>query len=423
MTIQLESLYNFAKNNISLEERIQGSIPSRIIGEFVGTSALFPILDAIRVISTTGLAYYLGDVTNYILVIAALIQAWFLGTTKIRTWQVRFAGSLLGFSLYALVDIAIEGTEFFTQPYHWLFGLFSLLIAILSAWQVAIGDNASWQTIATLLLSVGKILLFPAIYMIIELGVEISYQLTIHSWAIYMANSAHVFILYGALFFGILLGLAEAQRIRHAQFLRYLARELKKYSEWSLGAELISNAIDNPETLQLQRVERTILFMDIRGFTAWTEHIDPQQAVHMLNTYYNAAETIISSNGGHKPNFTADEVMTRFDTPQAALQTALNLQEMLQATLTPFNLAVGIGLHTGEVIEGLMGSANTRKYDIIGDAVNTAKRLESAAGKGEIVMSATTYQALPDALITVMPRTLQVKGKSETLQVFAVQGH
>jgi adenylate cyclase len=202
--------------------------------------------------------------------------------------------------------------------------------------------------------------------------------------------------------------------------LRYLAGQLKEYSEWSLGSELITSAIDNPDTLQLQRVERTMLFMDIRGFTAWTEHVDPQQAVHMLNTYYNAAETIIIDHGGHKPNFTADEIMTRFDTSEAALRTAMDLQTGLQPILASFNLAVGIGLHTGEVIEGLMGSDNTRKYDIIGDAVNTAKRLESSAGQGEIVMSAATYRALPDKLAHVTPRTLQVKGKAEALQAFAV---
>ena len=420
MTIQT-TLLTFHKSDLSLEERIQGTTASRVIGEFVGTSALFPILDLIRIVSVESLAHYLSEPAHYILFAAAFVQAWFLGTAKSNTWQVRFGGNLLGFGLYALLDMAMEGLEFFTQPYHWLFGGFSLLMAILSALQVASEEIALWQTIATLLLNVGKVLLFPAMYMIIELGLEISYQLTGQAWLEYMTSNAHQFIFYGALFFGILLGLAESQRIHYAQFLRYLAGQLKNYSEWSLGSELISSAINDPTALHLQRVERTILFMDIRGFTAWTEQVDPQQAVRMLNIYYNAAETIISDHRGHKPNFTADEVMTRFDTPERALQTALDLQDILQTALNTFDLAIGIGLHTGEVIEGLMGSDNTRKYDIIGDAVNTAKRLESSAGKGEIVMSAATYQALPNELDNVTPRNLQVKGKTETLRAFVVQ--
>lgn len=405
----------------SLDERIQGSTAAKIVGEFISTSSLFPILDAIRNIAADGWIQYLSEFPHYILFISAFVQAWFLGTTKPDTWKLRFVGNLLGFALYAPLDIAIEGIDFFTQPYHWLFGGFSLFMASFSALQKISEDKPVWQTISTLLLNLSKILLFPAMYLIIELGLELSSQLTWSAWLIYMQSGGHKFIFYGALFFGTLLGLAESQRIHYAQFLRYLAGQLKQYSEWSLGSELITSAIDNPDTLRLQRVKRTMLFMDIRGFTAWTEQIDPQQAVQMLNTFYNAAETVIGDHQGHKPNFTADEVMTRFATPETALNAALDLQEVLKPVLNSFNLAVGIGLHTGEVIEGLMGSDSTRKYDIIGDAVNTAKRLESSAGKGEIVLSAATYQALPQRLNHVTPLTLKVKGKAEELQAFVIK--
>ncbi len=421
MATQFSFPLPFVNRNISLEDRIRGSTASKVIGEFVSTSALFPILDAIRVIASEGLVLYLSQPAHYVLFIATFVQAWFLGTAKSDTWQVRFVGNLLGFMLYAPLDMAIDGIGFFAEPYHWLFGGFSLLMATFSALQRVTKDNITWQTTFILLLNISKILLFPAMYMIIELGLEMSNQLTWQAWLDYMESSGHKFIFYGAFFFGILLGLAEAQRIHYAQFLRYLAGQLKKYSEWSLSSKLITNAIDNPDILQLQRVERTMLFMDIRGFTAWTEEVDPQQAVQMLNTYYNAAETIISDYQGHKPNFTADEVMTRFATPEAALNAALDLQNVLGSVLDSFNLTVGIGLHTGEVIEGLMGSDSTRKYDIIGDAVNTAKRLESSAGKGEIVMSAATYQALPEPLNQVTPRTLQVKGKAEVLSAFTIR--
>ena len=99
---------------------------------------------------------------------------------------------------------------------------------------------------------------------------------------------------------------------------------------------------------------------------------------------------------------------------------SLDLQEVLKPVLKPFNLAVGIGLHTGEAIESLMGSDSTRKYDIIGDAVNTAKRLESSAGKEEIVISAATYQTLSHKLDGITPLTLQVKGKAEALQAHVI---
>lgn len=409
----------------SLEELIQGTVPSRVFGEFVGASALFPILDAIRTITTEGLMPYFSEPSHYVLFAAAFIQAWFFGTVKTITWKTSFAGSLLGFGLYAPFDLLLEGIEFFYEPYHILFGVYSLMIAVLRAMQTVTQGMEVWQTVTTLLLNVGKLLLFPAMYIIIELNLERTSQLVGLGRPRFMETSAHSFFFYGALFFGILLGLAEFQRVRNAQFLRYLARQLKKYTEWSLGSELTQDAIDNPHSLELHRVERSILFMDIREFTAWTETADPQQAVDMLNSYYKLADTIINDHHGHKPTFTADEVMTRFPTADVAVQTALELQIELTPLMREYGLSVGIGLHTGEVIEGMMGSDDTRKYDIIGDAVNTAKRLESCAGKGEIVISESTYLSL-----SVLPRhatmkILSLKGKKVALKVYALsnRGH
>ncbi len=422
MTSQLAAPQLLPTSSISLDQRIRGTIPSRVLTEFVTTSALFPILDAIRVISTENLSGYLTEPSHYALVAASLVQAWFLGTAEKDNWQTRFVGNILGFGLYAPLDLAIEGVEFFAQPYHWLFALLSLVLAVLSALQSLRRDNQNWQAATTLLLNTSKVALFPAMYFITEQNVAEFSQVSWAGWQEYMASSGHRFIFYGALFFGALLGLAEAQRNRYAQFLRFLAGQLKKYSEWSLGSDLIANALDNPGALNLRRAEKTILFMDIRGFTAWSEHADPQTVVEMLNRYYNAAEDIIARHNGHKPNFTADEIMTRFESAPAALKTARDLQRDLHPLLHSLNLAVGIGLNTGEVIEGLMGSSGTRKYDIIGDAVNTAKRLESAAGPGEIVMSDQTYRQLATLPARVSTRTIKVKGKSDLLQIFVING-
>ena len=420
MTAQLFP-QSFLSRSASLEERIQGTPAGRIAAEFFATSALFPILDAIRVVSVEGWINYLSEFSHYILFGAVFTQAWFLGTAKTDNWVTRFLGNLLGFLLYVAIDVSIEGLEFFSQPYHWLFGIFSLAMATFSALQWLVRENTVGRTGATLLLNITKVSLLPAMYFISEINLEVSAQLTLADWQEYMQNSGHQFLFYGTLFLGLLLGLAEAQRNTYARVLRFIARQLKKYSEWSLSADLVADAIEDPNALQLQRVTKTMLFMDIRGFTAWTERTDPQHAVDMLNRYYNMAESIIKQHHGHKPNFTADEVMTRFPSPQAALDTALKLQQELAPLLAESNLAVGIGLHTGEIIEGLMGSDTTRKYDIIGDAVNTAKRLESAAGRGEIVVSEITYRALDRPVSSAETRALQVKGKSDLLQVFAIK--
>lgn len=130
MATQLSFPQALAGRTLPLEERIQGTTLFRVIGEFVSTSALFPILDAIRAIAGEGWLRYLSEPAHYVLFGAAFIQAWFLGTTRSERWQVRFLGNLLGFGLYAPIDLSIEGIEFFSEPYHWLFGGFSLLTAI-----------------------------------------------------------------------------------------------------------------------------------------------------------------------------------------------------------------------------------------------------------------------------------------------------
>lgn len=422
MTSQLASPPLIPGSSISLDQRLRGTVPSRVLTEFVTTSALFPILDAIRAISSEGLLHYLAEPSHYVLLAASLVQAWFLGTAEKDNWQTRFVGNVLGFGLYAPLDLAIEGVNFFFQPYHWLFALFSLVMAVLSALQLLRRDYRIGQIVTTLLLNLSKVALFPAMYFIAEQNITDFSQINWAGWQAYMASGGHRFIFYGALFFGVLLGLAEAQRNRYAQFLRFLAGQLKKYSEWSLSSDLIASALDNPTALSLRRVKKTILFMDIRGFTAWSEPADPQTVVDMLNRYYDAAEEVIARYNGHKPNFTADEIMTRFESTQAALTTAQELQRALHPLLSPLDLTVGIGLNTGEVIEGLMGSSGTRKYDIIGDAVNTAKRLESAAGPGEIVMSDQTYRTLAGRPARASTRTIKVKGKSDQLQIYVING-
>ncbi len=408
------------QQTMSLQERIEGTPTARVISEFVTTSALFPVLDAIQVISVEGWGRYLSEPAHYILFLAAFIQAWFLGTVPTKRWSTIFFGNLLGFALYAPIDIAIEGLRFFQEPYHLVFGGFSLLMAVTGVLQHLARQTTLRQIFTSLLANVSRVLLLPTIYMISEMHLELPSQFSWAAFVEYMQHSGHRFILFSVIFFGILLGLGEAQRLVYLRVLRLLAEQLKKYSAWSLGEELITTALDNPEALQLHRVERTILFMDIRGFTAWTESSEPQYVVDMLNRYYREAEAIIQEFGGHKPSFTADEIMTRFAHPEPAFAAAQALQVRLAPLLAEANLAVGVGLHTGEVIEGLMGSETTRKYDIIGDAVNTAKRLESSAGRGEIVISADTFRRLPAPPADAPTRSLRVKGKTDPLTVYVV---
>jgi class 3 adenylate cyclase len=243
------------------------------------------------------------------------------------------------------------------------------------------------------------------------------------SWAnltsYFLDSSGHLFILLASLMFGLLLGFREIQLDHYLILLRRIATRLQQVSEWSLSPEMLAESMADETALQQRRVQRTVLFMDIRGFTKWSESKSPEAVVTMLNQFYGHAEEIISTGGGMKPHFIGDEVMTWFEASQKALETAVSLQQIINKQLEPVGLSVGIGIHQGEVVEGLLGSSTTKQYDIIGDAVNTASRLMAAAASKQLLVSETVMPAsrLPG---NATPITLQVKGKSQPLQAYAL---
>ena len=404
--------------SLSLVEQINGSPQTRILKEFVTNSAIYPLFDAIRAISSNGVTSYLLEIPHYLLLLAAFVQAWFLGKRPSLTWHQRAVGNLIAPLLYTIVDILIEGVNsFFIQPYHWLYWLFSLLMALIYAWE---GLQPDWQLVTALLKNISRVLLFPTLYAMSELSTELtslSWQSAITYW---QGNSGHIFILLAALLLGMLLGIREAQTEQYLALLRALAGRLRQVSEWSLSPELLAQTVRDSQALAQHRVERAILFADIRGFTAWSEDKEPEVVVNMLNEFYEWAETIITSHEGMKPHFIGDEVVTWFTNATEAVNTAVLLRDTLQAKLQPFGLSVGLGLHFGPVIEGLLGSSSTQSYDIIGDVVNTTSRMMAAAEPGELLVSAKLARLMPKQFTPARTRQIQAKGKRDLLTVYCL---
>jgi len=118
----------------------------------------------------------------------------------------------------------------------------------------------------------------------------------------------------------------------------------------------------------------------------------PEFVVGVLNGYYATAEQIMLAHGAVHVKFSGDEVLGVFPSAPAAVQTAVELQRELNGFLHTYRLSVGIGLDSGPVVEGLLGGRMYKEYDVIGAAVNTAKRLESATPGGEITISHAAYK-------------------------------
>jgi class 3 adenylate cyclase len=224
----------------------------------------------------------------------------------------------------------------------------------------------------------------------------------------------------GLLFLALLSVVNRADRILtvRSEDLRRVSAQLKTYSEWLLGPDLLGRVLMNPDALSLVRRERTVVFIDIRNFTRWSEPRSPEEVVAMLNQYYNAAEKIAKQHDVIKLKFGADEVMAIFGDAQRAVATAIELRAELTHLLAQHGLGAGIGLHTGPLVEGLLGSRDVKFYDVIGDTVNTAKRIESAASETEALVSDATRQATGNHIAFGAARHIAAKGKEAPITVY-----
>ncbi len=182
----------------------------------------------------------------------------------------------------------------------------------------------------------------------------------------------------------------------------------------------------------------TVLFTDLEGFTTYTETHDAEEVVSALNAYMTCMIPIVQQHSGTIDKYIGDSIMAYFGVPlpyedhaACALRCAVDLQEACARfrTETGIEFYMRVGVHTGEVIAGSMGSEGDGEsqpllnYTVIGDTVNLASRLEGANKQfgSWIMCSAATYEAAPD-VVCVESASAQIKGKSQIVDVFVVRG-
>jgi adenylate cyclase len=193
------------------------------------------------------------------------------------------------------------------------------------------------------------------------------------------------------------------------------------------GQETKDNIMDPKE------LTATILFSDIIGFTRLSEQMPPREVNIILNRYFTIMTDIVFKHDGTLDKYVGDGMMAVFgapmekeDDPVRAIRAALEMQEALQAMMAKTGperrFDIRIGINTGKVLAGNIGSPKRLDYTVIGDPVNIASRLESIAGPRQILIGEETYKYVKDRFRIDPVGPTKFKGKSAMIMVYEVKG-
>ncbi len=397
----------------SLDDRLQGNSIHRWMQDLFTNTLHFPIANIFLELLSTGSRNYLSEPDIYILLSACIVQSYVLAGPLPSLRARPLPGNLVAPTLYSLAEIGMESLEeFLGTPNHLAYWGVALAIGL---WQQLRLWLPRWNFLWTVAESVTRASIILIMYWIFGTLTEGQY----YSLEAFFTDDSHIFLGITTLLIGVLLGMAQNTANAYLDLLRKTSRQLKRYSEWLLGRERLARAVENPASLSLHRRERSVLFMDIRGFTAWSEAQPPEAVVDMLNLYCETAEQCWQQTDMIKAKLTGDEIMIVFADVESALRVARCLRGRVDGILRECGLSAGIGLHTGTLVEGLLGGREVKAYDIIGDTVNTAKRLCDNAAGGEILVSLDSCQSL-GARPAGELRMVQAKGKRRGVEAVVI---
>ncbi len=218
------------------------------------------------------------------------------------------------------------------------------------------------------------------------------------------------------------------ERLRLVEFIR---RTFGRY----LPPEVVDQILDSPQGRRLggQRKRVSVMMSDLRGFTRLSEDRDPEEMVALLNRYLGVMSQVIEAHGGLIDDIIGDGVMTVFgavtprdDDPLRAVACAITMQNRLRELNREVTaqgwapLQMGIGIASGEVVVGNIGSASRMKYGMVGATVNRASRIESDTVGGQVFIDQETRRALGELVTCAPPRRVNLKGIPEPITVYPV---
>jgi adenylate cyclase len=223
--------------------------------------------------------------------------------------------------------------------------------------------------------------------------------------------------------------LAEQVELRN----RFIRETFGRY----LTDEVVSTVLESPTGLKMGGEKRkvTMLMTDLRGFTSLSERLPPQRVVALLNRYLTSMVSIIKQYQGTIDEFIGDAIFVLFGAPvwqeddaQRAVACAVAMQ-LAMAAINEQNrledlpeIEMGIGVHTGQVVVGNIGSPERMKYGVVGSHVNLTSRIQSCTTGGQILVSETTRQEVGPILKTGKQMEVKAKGVEHPITIYEVLG-
>ncbi|MBN8523913.1 MAG: adenylate/guanylate cyclase domain-containing protein [Planctomycetes bacterium] len=374
--------------------------------EFLGSSGQIPIAIALATVLALPVATWPQVVP---LLAGAFVQSYAIAMRAQRRLPPSFLLNLIGAGLFTLGLACIDLSNLPHDPFLGVYWAVSLAVACC-------------RRIGPVLPPAGAEFAIIAEHVLRSLGMVGIYAALSDDLNGFLAVAEHRFLAAAMALLGVALGIGAVLRVRDHARLAEVAGRLRGYSEMLLGKSVLSRAMGRDDDLRPRRTRRSVLFADVRGFTKWSEPRSPEEVLLMLDGVYTAAEHACAPFHPERTKHTGDEVMMFFSDPLDAARAAIALRDEVGAFLGLYGLHVGMGIHHGDVIEGLFGSVRTKAYDILGDTVNTAKRVSDHAKPGCIVVTFTFYEACRGRISIASDQGINAKGKSSEILVAELVG-
>ncbi|HUU39990.1 MAG TPA: CHASE2 domain-containing protein, partial [Desulfatiglandales bacterium] len=217
-------------------------------------------------------------------------------------------------------------------------------------------------------------------------------------------------------------------------------KKIKDAFTYYVSSSVVNEMLKHPEKLKLggDRKELSVLFSDIRGFTSIAEGLTPEELVHLLNQYLTVMTDIIFKYNGTLDKYMGDAIMAIYGAPldlpdhpvkacHSALEMMAELKNLNQKWINEGKkpIDIGIGINTGPMMVGNMGSMQRFDFTVMGDSVNLGSRLEGANKnyKTNIIISEFTYEKVKDEFICMELDSVKVKGKKKPVKIYCLAGY